>query len=107
VASIFSALTRQKRLAERLGFILTRRLNSQLRHAGLDPASSVLLDSRLRGNDELRVFIRRSNIKRILSIQGTEIKLQKVPKKDNFKYPLNFSKSILIFVHRLLDIYSA
>jgi len=44
------------------GVILTRRLNSQLRHAGLDPASSVLLDSRLRVNDELRVFIRRSNM---------------------------------------------
>jgi hypothetical protein len=43
-------------------YLLTRRLNSQLRHAGLDPASSTLLDSRLRGNDELRVFIRRSNI---------------------------------------------
>jgi hypothetical protein len=42
--------------------LLTRRLNSQLRHAGFDPASSVLLDSRLRGNDELRVFIRRSNM---------------------------------------------
>jgi hypothetical protein len=41
--------------------LLTRRLNSQLRHAGLDPASSVLLDFRLRGNDELRVFIRWSN----------------------------------------------
>jgi hypothetical protein len=41
--------------------ILTWRLNSQLRHAGLDPASSVFLDSRLRGNDELRVFNRRSN----------------------------------------------
>ena len=41
--------------------LLTWRLNSQLRHAGLDPASSVLLDSRFRGNDNLRVFIRRSN----------------------------------------------
>ena len=42
--------------------VLTWRQNSQLRHAGLDPASSVFLDSRLRGNDNLRVFIRRSNI---------------------------------------------
>jgi hypothetical protein len=41
--------------------LLTWRLNSQRRHAGLDPASSALLDSRLRGNDESRVFIRRSN----------------------------------------------
>ena len=48
--------------------ILTWQLNSQLRHAGLDPASSVLLDSRplpakgqARGNNNLRVFIRRSN----------------------------------------------
>ena len=41
--------------------ILTWRLNSQLRHAGLDPASSVLLDFRLYGNDNLRVFICRSN----------------------------------------------
>jgi hypothetical protein len=46
-----------------LSILLTRRLNSQLRHAGLDPASSVLLDSRLRGNDELRVFTSRSNKK--------------------------------------------
>jgi hypothetical protein len=38
--------------------LLTWRLNSQLRHAGLDPASSALLDCRLRGNDELRVFTR-------------------------------------------------
>jgi prepilin-type N-terminal cleavage/methylation domain-containing protein len=42
--------------------LLTWRLNSQVRHAGLDQASSVFLDSRLRGNDILRVFIRRSNI---------------------------------------------
>ena len=42
--------------------ILTWRLNSQLRHAGLDPASSVFLDSRLRGNDNRGVFNRRSNI---------------------------------------------
>jgi len=41
--------------------ILTWRLNSQLRHAGLDPASSAFLDSRLRGNDNLRVFNHRSN----------------------------------------------
>jgi hypothetical protein len=44
-----------------LSFILTRRLNSQVRHAGLDPASSPFLDSRLRGNDNGGVFIRRSN----------------------------------------------
>jgi len=44
--------------------ILTWRLNSQRRHAGLDPASSALLDSRLRGNDESRVFVRRSNNKK-------------------------------------------
>ncbi len=42
--------------------ILTWQLNSQLRHAGLDPASSVFLDSRLRGNDNRGVFNRRSNI---------------------------------------------
>ena len=40
-----------------IGTLLTWRLNSQSRHAGLDPASSALLDSRLRGNDESRVFI--------------------------------------------------
>jgi hypothetical protein len=49
--------------------------NSQLRHAGLDPASSVLLDSRLRGNDNLQIFIRRSN-NRIESDQDS-VKLQK------------------------------
>jgi hypothetical protein len=49
-------------------FLLTWRLNSQLRHAGLDPASSLFLDSRplpakgqARGNDNLLVFIRRGN----------------------------------------------
>jgi len=42
--------------------ILTRRLNSQLRHAGFDIASSPFLDSRLRGNDNSGVFICRSNI---------------------------------------------
>jgi len=36
--------------------LLTRRLNSQLRHAEVDPASSVFLDSRLRGNDNGRIF---------------------------------------------------
>jgi hypothetical protein len=41
--------------------ILTWRLNSQLRHAGRDPASSLFLDSRLRGNDNPRVFNCRSN----------------------------------------------
>ncbi len=41
--------------------IITWRLNRQLRLAGLDPASSVFLDSRLRGNDSRRVFNRRSN----------------------------------------------
>jgi len=52
-------MDRIKKMCYRL--LLTWRLNSQLRHAGLDPASSVFLDSRLRGNDELRVFNRRSN----------------------------------------------
>ncbi len=42
--------------------LLTWRLNSQLRHAGLDPEPSVFLDSRLRGNDNCRVFNRRSNV---------------------------------------------
>jgi hypothetical protein len=41
--------------------LLTWRLNSQLRHAGRDPASSLFLDSRLRGNDNPRVFNCRSN----------------------------------------------
>ena len=41
--------------------ILTWRLNRQPRHAGLDPASSVFMDSRLRGNDNRGVFNRRSN----------------------------------------------
>ncbi|MEN8246775.1 MAG: peroxidase-related enzyme [Thermodesulfobacteriota bacterium] len=41
--------------------ILTWQLNSQMRHAGLVPASSNILDSRLRGNDGVNVFIRRSN----------------------------------------------
>jgi hypothetical protein len=40
--------------------LLTWRPNSQLRHAGLDPASSVFLDSRLRGNDNRDVSNRRS-----------------------------------------------
>ena len=44
--------------------ISTWRLNSQLRHAWLDPASSLFLDPRLRGNDNQRVFNRRSNNKR-------------------------------------------
>ena len=42
--------------------LLTWRLNSQLRHAGLDPASSAFLDSRLCGNDSPRVFSHRSNM---------------------------------------------
>jgi hypothetical protein len=33
-----------------------------MRRAGLDPASSAFLDSRLRGNDSLNVFNGRSNI---------------------------------------------
>ena len=33
----------------------------QTRHAGLDPASSVFLDSRLRGNDSFKLFNCRSN----------------------------------------------
>ena len=41
--------------------LLTWQLNSQLRHAGLDPASSVFLDSHLRGNDNRWVFNRWSN----------------------------------------------
>jgi hypothetical protein len=32
--------------------ILSWRLNSQPRHVGLDPASNIFLDSRLRGNDD-------------------------------------------------------
>ena len=35
-----------------------------LRHAGLEPTSSVFLDSRLRGNDNFQVFNCRSNINR-------------------------------------------
>lgn len=42
-------------------FLLTLRLNRPRRHAGLDTASSDYLDYRLRGNDKLLVFSRRSN----------------------------------------------
>ena len=41
--------------------LLTWQLNSSTRHAGLDPASSAFLDSRLRGNDSFKVFNCRSN----------------------------------------------
>jgi hypothetical protein len=34
------------------------------RHAGLDPASSLFLDSRLRGNDNCGVFTHRINMKK-------------------------------------------
>ena len=42
--------------------VCINQVNEQaVRHAGLDPASSDFLDCRLRGNDMLRVFIRRSS----------------------------------------------
>jgi len=41
--------------------LLTRRLNSQTRHAGHDPASSVFLDSCFRRNDNRNILNCRSN----------------------------------------------
>ena len=49
------------RTLELVNEILTWQLNTQTRHAELDPASSVFLDSRLRGNDSLKLFNCRSN----------------------------------------------
>jgi len=68
-----------------LSYILTWRLNSQRRHAGLDPASSALLDSRLRGNDESRVIICRSNI---------TSRSNKKPSGDQFPITNNYERLI-------------